>query len=240
MKSNTLSTALKNNRAFWYKPITIALSSIMLFYVCYFIGGFLAGPFLAYLPNQNMRLLVLLAVITIVLFGLISIAKNILGFTWRTIGLTVPRLKYIGLAVPAFIGYFMVSMLLTYAAQMLISSFNVEQAQDIGFTKVGTNLEIIAAFISLVVLTPIFEEVIFRGVLFKGLRKRLPFWAGAIITSVIFAVAHGQWNVAVDTFALSLVLCYLVEKSGSILPAILLHALKNSLAFVLLFIVNIS
>ncbi len=120
----------------------------------------------------------------------------------------------------------------------LFPSFNGEQAQDIGFSTSINGIELIAVFVSLIVITPIVEELIFRGILFRGLRKDLPFWSSAIITSLAFALAHAQWNVAIDTFALSLALCYLVEKSESIIPSILLHAIKNSLAFIFLFVIK--
>ena len=92
--------------------------------------------------------------------------------------------------------------------------------------------------VALVIVTPIFEETVFRGFLFKGLRRRLPFWAAASVVSVMFAFAHGQWNVALDTFVLSLILCFLVEKNNSLIPSILLHELKNEVAFTALFILK--
>jgi hypothetical protein len=136
--------------------------------------------------------------------------------------------------IPVFIGYGLISTILTQIASKY-PGFDVNQAQDIGLNKAGIE-SIIPAFIMLVVITPFFEELLFRGVLFHGLRKRLPFIASAFITSVIFAVAHGQANVAVDTFALSMFLCLLVERTNSIWPAVALHALKNFLAFGALFL----
>ena len=62
----------------------------------------------------------------------------------------------------------------------------------------------------------------------------MPNWLAAVIVSGFFAFAHGQVNVGVDTFILSMVGCYLVIKTNSLLPAVLLHAAKNAIAFVLL------
>jgi hypothetical protein len=61
-------------------------------------------------------------------------------------------------------------------------------------------------------------------------------WAAIIITSLLFGAVHGQWNVAIDVFVLSLVLCSLREVTGNIWAGVLLHMLKNGLAFYLLFI----
>ncbi|MBQ2637586.1 CPBP family intramembrane metalloprotease, partial [Candidatus Saccharibacteria bacterium] len=60
------------------------------------------------------------------------------------------------------------------------------------------------------------------------------------ITSVLFAIMHGQWNVGVNVFAMSIVLCLLREMNGTIYSGILLHILKNGVAFVLLYILNIG
>lgn len=238
-KLASYSALLKQNRGFWKNPFTVVLSTLVIFFLAQLLGAFMVAPILGYLSSQNMKLLVYIAANTFALFGLIALAMSIIGFKWQSLGLKRASLKNLLLVIPAFVLYFSVSIAFSALAMRFIPGFDIEQAQDIAFSRGGLSADTIAAFLSLVVLTPLFEEIIFRGVLFKGLRRRLPFLPSAIITSIVFAVAHGQWNVAIDTFALSLVLCYMVEKSGSIVPAILLHALKNALAFTLLFIINV-
>lgn len=224
----------EGNKSFWHNPFVVIVSAMLLFFTAQLMGAFLTPR----IGNENIQLTLFIAVNTITLFAFISIAKRVIGFKWRALGFKRPRFFYLLVSFPAFFGYLALSLSLTYLAQRFIPGFDVQQAQDIGFNNTRTGLELAAAFLSLVVLTPIFEETIFRGVLFRGLRIRAPFWLGAILTSALFAIAHGQWNVAIDTFALSLLLCFLVERSNSIWPAILLHMLKNGLAFVLLFIVK--
>ena len=57
-----------------------------------------------------------------------------------------------------------------------------------------------------------------------------------ILTSIVFAFLHGQWNVAVTVFALSLILCSMREITGTIWSGVLLHMLSNGIAFYLLYI----
>jgi membrane protease YdiL (CAAX protease family) len=64
----------------------------------------------------------------------------------------------------------------------------------------------------------------------------MPVWVAIVITSALFGFIHGQWNVGIDVFALSVVLCSLREITGSIWAGILLHMLKNSVAFFIIFI----
>lgn len=60
----------------------------------------------------------------------------------------------------------------------------------------------------------------------------------AIFTSMLFGLVHAQWNVAIDTFILSFALIWVFEKTGSIWASISLHALKNCIAFVGLFLLS--
>jgi uncharacterized protein len=76
------------------------------------------------------------------------------------------------------------------------------------------------------------EEVAFRGLLFGGLRTRMPGWAAALISAAVFGMLHAVTGIsAVPVLvAFGFVLCLLYERTGSIVPGILLHMANNSLA----------
>ncbi len=229
---------LEQNRDFLSNPITIILSSSAVFFATQLLGGFLALPVIISVRDKNTQLLAIILGSSIVLCAVLILFKKATKFSFSSIGLTVPKSKHFIQVIPAALLYFLVSASFTLLAIRFIPGFNSNQAQEVGFTKETAGWQMIAAFFSLVVLTPIFEETVFRGLLFKRLRSRLGFKSSIIIASLVFAVAHMQWNVSVDTFALSLTLCWLVEKSGSVVPGIALHSLKNGIAFVLLFVVK--
>lgn len=133
--------------------------------------------------------------------------------------------------------YFISTALVTALLYSLpMHGLNLDQKQDIGFDTISGIWQYIAAFGLLVVVAPLFEELLFRGYLFGQMRTRSGFWLSALLTSLTFAVLHGQLNVGIDVFILSLFLCYLREKFDSIWPGVLVHAFKNGLAFILLFI----
>lgn len=142
----------------------------------------------------------------------------------------------IGLAFLSIVPYFAASIAVQSIVAAFVPGFDAEQTQEVGFKNLIAPSELVMAFIALVVLAPLAEELIFRGYLFSHVREELPFWATSVFVSVLFGVMHGQWNVGLDTFILSLVLCYLREKTGSIWAGVALHALKNALAYSLLFI----
>lgn len=142
----------------------------------------------------------------------------------------------IGLGIAGYVIYFMAFVALTIVISKLIPAYNAEQNQDIGFNALY-GIERTIGFIVLVIITPIAEELVMRGFLFGKLRQaKLPFWPAAVVVSAIFGLAHGQWNVGVDTFILSMVACYLRELTGTIWPGVIIHMLKNAVAYVMLFI----
>ncbi len=167
----------------------------------------------------------------------------------RAIGWKKYRWWYPAAAVVAYAIYALCYGVLLGVASHADHSLNVHQKQDLGFQNVSGNLSLILTFFSLVVLPPLVEETVFRGFMFTGLRTKLKWVWAAIITSLLFASAHvmenssGQpllWVAGIDTFTLSMFLCYLRQKTDSIWPGVFLHALKNGVAFVSLFILHIS
>jgi membrane protease YdiL (CAAX protease family) len=84
----------------------------------------------------------------------------------------------------------------------------------------------------IVVAAPISEEVCFRGMLFGGLRERLPRLLAALVSALIFGGLHATTGLsAVPVLvAFGFILALLYEKTGSIVPGILLHMLNNSVA----------
>ena len=158
----------------------------------------------------------------------------------------LPTWTDIGLAPVGFI----VSLLLAAALVWVFSFFpwfDANQAQDVGFNMYMNGGDKILAFLTLVVVAPIAEEVIFRGWLYGKLRARLSgelpqIWSIIIsifITSLVFGLVHFQWNVGVNVFALSIVLCILREITGTTYAGMLTHMIKNGVAFYLLYVLGV-
>ena len=144
---------------------------------------------------------------------------------------------------------YVVATLLAAALIAIFSNytwFNAGEAQSTGFGVYMNAPERLIAFFTLVVAAPVAEELIFRGWLYDKIRTRLslrvPEWAGVIISilivSVLFGIVHMQWNVGVNVFALSVILCLLREVTGSIYAGIFTHMIKNAVAFYLLYILG--
>ncbi len=97
-------------------------------------------------------------------------------------------------------------------------------AEDFGAVPIQVLLIVVAA--------PISEEVCFRGFLFGGLRERMPRLAAALISGLVFGGLHATTGISAvpPLIVFGFVLALLYEKTGSIVPGILLHMLNNSVA----------
>ncbi len=164
--------------------------------------------------------------------------------TMHAIGLNrAPVLNDIIRAAIAFVGYIAIYIVSINIIEKLIPSINIDQKQELGFSQ-PYGIQLLAVYVSLAVLPPIVEEITARGLLYSGLKNRLPVVKAAIITSLLFGAAHLQaggnapllWVAGIDTFILSLFLVYLREKTNSLWSPIFLHAIKNNIAFFSLYV----
>lgn len=73
------------------------------------------------------------------------------------------------------------------------------------------------------------EEVIFRGIIGRGLVQRYGSWIGSLITAGLFAVAHMTPTHAIATIPIALLLQFLYLKTGTIWIPILVHFCNNML-----------
>lgn len=164
------------------------------------------------------------------------------------IGLKRPRWSdplYGLAAVPV---YYVIYLLSVGVISHFVPALNVNQQQQIGFNDVHGTLPLLMTFVSLVVLPPLAEEIMVRGFLYGTLKKAMPVMYAAVLTSALFAAAHlpeggsggPLYIAALDTFVLSLVLVYLREQTGSLWASITLHAVKNGVAFLSLFVFHIK
>lgn len=161
------------------------------------------------------------------------------------LGLKLPKPRDMGYALAGFAVYLGLYVVSISIIRAFVPSLSIDQKQQLGFENASGPL-LILVFISLVILPPLTEEILVRGFLYGSLKKHWPKLQAILATSGLFAVAHLQigsgvpllWVAAIDTFILSLVLIYLRDKTGSLAASIMLHMIKNGLAFVALFLLR--
>lgn len=163
----------------------------------------------------------------------------------------LPTWTDIGLAPVCLIVYLLIATALTNLFANIFPWFNINQAQDLGYSNLLFGFDKIIAMVSLVVIAPIAEEIIFRGFLYQKiknlcLRKKTNSFMSelpaiifsSLIVSALFGFLHGQWNVGINVFAMSLVLCAQREITGTIYSGIVLHMIKNAIAFYMIYVLG--
>lgn len=88
--------------------------------------------------------------------------------------------------------------------------------------------------IALIFVAPIFEELLCRGVIFEAIRAKRGAWAACVLSSMIFGLMHLEPQSVLNAFLVGLLMCYLYLRTRSIFAPIVLHALNNTFAYLLL------
>jgi CAAX protease family protein len=127
-------------------------------------------------------------------------------------------LKWMGAAIGAYL------LFAAVYSSLIVQPHQEDIAEGFGAVPVQILLIAIAA--------PISEEVCFRGMLFGGLREKLPRIGAALISGLVFGGLHALTGISAvpPLIAFGFILALLYEKTGSIVPGILLHMLNNSVA----------
>jgi membrane protease YdiL (CAAX protease family) len=144
-----------------------------------------------------------------------------LGEILRRLGVRAFRpsaLKWMAATVGAYLLFAILYSLL------IVEPKQEDIAEGFGAVPVQVLLIVIAA--------PISEELCFRGMLYGGLRERLPAVGAALVAGLVFGALHALTGITAvpPLIAFGFLLSLLYEKTGSIVPGILLHMLNNSVA----------
>jgi membrane protease YdiL (CAAX protease family) len=154
-------------------------------------------------------------------------------------GFTRPRhLQFLALAVVAGLAAPLLGTLLT---QLLAHGHTVTQdIQQLGnSTPLGLRLPLV---LMVVIVGPLVEELLFRGVLLSALLQRWRTGWAVLISSLAFALVHlpglqYQWYALPELALLALVLAWLRLRSGSIWPGVVAHGVNNVLGVLAWFVV---
>lgn len=121
----------------------------------------------------------------------------------------------------------LISMCLNAVFPLLPQNMSEEYEQLIE-SLVGGNVWL--SLLVTVVLAPLAEELLFRGVTLKKAQKIMPFLAANVVQALLFGIYHGNLIQGTYAFVLGLILGFTAEYFHSIWASILLHAFVNGSA----------
>ena len=95
-------------------------------------------------------------------------------------------------------------------------------------------------FLAMVIAAPIFEELIFRGLMLEGLLQRMSHWKAILFTSFLFGVVHlNPWQF-VAAFFLGLFIGWVYWKTRSLIPCIFIHFVANLNGYLMRFFIDME
>ena len=152
----------------------------------------------------------------------------------RALGLLpwqVPRAKTVFMTV-AVLG---TSLVFTFVYGAVVDWINVDilSPPDIPSDIAFPGAAAIFTFQALAVVTPITEEIFFRGFVFTGLVSGLGVGRAMVVSAVVFSLFHLSVGTLIPIFVTGLLLVWLYRQTGSLWPSIFAHAGQNALAVAL-------
>ena len=133
-----------------------------------------------------------------------------------------------GVMAVAFVAYFVLSAV--YSA--LVAPPCDKLPDDLG-VKESTLLAVLAG-VFVIGIAPLAEEFFFRGFLFQAMRRSWGVWIAAPASGIVFGALHFAPDKLVPLAILGTALAFVFHRTRSLWPCIMLHALNNTIAFVVL------
>jgi hypothetical protein len=225
----------------WWRSIAVAIGLLLLILVvsAIVVGIYLrstgAGPLSLTHPTLGLALgLQIILDIAIVVF-LVLILPRLARLSLRDLGFTVPTWRQVGIAVLGAIAMVLVVNLLGSAIE---SFFHVKHQQDVIKIALSINKSGMKAVFAVVALVgaPLMEEFSFRIFIFNAVRRHWGFWGGAIVSAIVFGLAHADPYAFVPLAIGGIILCTVYYKTRNAWTSMITHALFNSVTIVALFV----
>lgn len=105
-------------------------------------------------------------------------------------------------------------------------SWTSSYAENVGVLSEGN---FVVSLIATIILAPIAEEIVFRGLIYRNLKKGMPILAAGFISSLIFGICHTGIIWMIYAFLIGMFFVWIYEKFNSILGSIIVHMVFNLL-----------
>ncbi|MDF2018293.1 MULTISPECIES: CPBP family intramembrane glutamic endopeptidase [unclassified Bacillus (in: firmicutes)] len=209
-----------------YKNLFVVIATILGFLL---LGGLFLGLAFGIYGEEALRdnlegyyfLLIDAAVVAIVLLAYKPVL-HFIKYIWD-----VSVLKNGKTYLYLLIGFIVIA--LSQYLMLHVFSFEsaAEQKKQLGSLGIQNSIQSIIYVLSVAIITPVKEEILFRGILYRFLEKKYNFLVGIIISSFIFGILHG--GLLITATIMGMVFAMLYKKTQSIIPSIILHIAWNLL-----------
>ncbi|MFD2700535.1 CPBP family intramembrane glutamic endopeptidase [Paenibacillus shunpengii] len=164
--------------------------------------------------------------------GVYFIALKPHELRWTDNGLQAFSKSYWGFIVIWFIALIASSILILILMELW--GIGTENSKTESLQQNISLLTILIGFVSAAIVSPVYEEIFYRGFLYKWFRVKWGVGAGLILSSIIFTIVHiPTYNTLPVNFVSGVICAWCYEKTGSIVPRMIVHGGFNGLAVIL-------
>lgn len=173
-----------------------------------------------------------LTIAIVLTLGIYFIALRPKRLPWSEVGLRSFHAKAWGQIL-----LFTLLMVVGSALMMILTSYignTYENSKTEALQQNMTFVNFIVAFVAAVVISPIYEEIFYRGFIYRWLRTRMGLGWGLMLSSLIFTIIHiPTYNAMPVNFLGGVIFAWAYERTHSIWPGVIIHGLSNGVFLVL-------
>ena len=169
-----------------------------------------------------------------VIYAMVLLAiRYVIKAKWQAIGV---HFRHFGRSLVYGIGLFAGAFIIVMGSALIIESmFHVTQPQSNPVFKViqdaGTPAQMAGMLLLVGLIGPIFEEILFRGVIYTSMRQVMPPVLAIPLNGLLFAAVHGDVHSLGPLMVLGMLLAYGYERTRSIATSAITHCLWNTQTF---------
>jgi membrane protease YdiL (CAAX protease family) len=161
------------------------------------------------------------------------------NYQWDAAGIRPVSQRWIAISVAVGLIAIPVSSLVAVAVQYLLDLPLENPQLPFLLPEDISTAGMIIMVILVGLIVPFAEELFFRGILYQWMRDRFGIWIGVIGSSLLFGIVHGEIAIGTAAFVLGVILAAVYERSHSLWPGVIVHALNNTVKIIFLYVMLI-
>ena len=143
--------------------------------------------------------------------------------------------KYINSLIQKIIILWPILVFVSIVSKMIFSEFTEQNiVKDV--RKLNNFYEFLTVFIMVVIVAPVIEEILFRGLIYRVFKGLVGPFIAAFISSILFSFVHINLLSFPYLFIFGIVLCTYYEKENTIVTPILIHSIFNGIMLTLILV----
>lgn len=173
-----------------------------------------------------------LTIAIVLILGVYFVALRPKALSWREVGIKKFKMEdwktIIAYSVILLVGAVIIVVLTSLFGNTWENNKTETLQKNVSF------ITVFIAFVSAAVISPIYEEIFYRGFLYRWLRTRMGLIGGILISAAIFTIAHiPTYNVMPVNFFSGIIFALAYERTNSIWPSVMIHGITNGIMVLL-------